>query len=540
VPEKNPDSPATTSLAYDIMLPRWELLSDLVGGTDRMRAAADRYLPRHENESDMAYSERLSRAVLLNKTKQTLIGLVGEVFSEPVVVDEETPDAVVGWMDDIDLQGNNLHVFARGWFKDGLQKGFSAVMVDFPRTAAIGRRTRADDLREGVRPYWVHVPPENIIDMAVEIRAGREVVTHVRIREEEVRRVKFAQGTVNRIRSLTLVDSGSPVFAPEGWQAALSAGAATQAGEVFAFNDARVLAVVYEEDPKFKEDDPKRWPVVDAFWMEIGEIPLAVFYADRDGVLLSTPPLTDLAHLNVAHWQSSADQTNILTTARFPILASSGVVDEKKITVGPKNWLNIPDAAGRWYWVEHTGAAIESGRKDLQDLEEQMASYGAQFMKKKPAGTATERVLDEAGGVSDLEDTAMRFNDALAMAMFFTALWGRIEPDKVGSVSVSTDLAPDSGGPQGLAEVGQARRNGDLARGPYLAELQRFGALGPDFDAEENEEELEEERKEFLTNNPAGTDIDPGGGDDPANPAGGDPDDDAADPTAGAGVATGG
>jgi len=524
VPEKNPESPATTCMAYDIMLPRWEVVSDLIGGTPRMRGASERYLPRHENESPVAYEERLGRAVLLNQTKRTLLALVGRVFSEPVQIDESTNPAVLGWMDDIDLQGNAVHVFAREWFKEGLQKGFAAIMVEYPRTSAVANRTRAHDLREGVRPYWVHIPPENIIDMSAEMRQGREVITHVRIREEEVRRVGFAQGVVNQIRSLTVVDAGTPVAVPEGYEHLLGGnpGVASRAAAV-GFRDARVLCVIYEEDTRQKEDDAKRWPVADAFFLEVPEITLAVFYADRESMLLATPPLSDLAYLNIAHWQSTADQTNILTTARFPMLASSGVVDETKITVGPKNWLNIADPAGRWYFVEHTGASIGAGRDNLKDLEDQMASYGADFLKKKPSGTATERVLDEAGGVSDLEDAAMRFNDSLSMAMYFTALWANIDPDAVGSVAVQTDLAPDSGGPQGLAEVGQARRNGDLAREMYLQELRRFGALDPAFDLEENEALLEAEREEFVTNAPALTDIDPGGGDDPDAPD--DPDD---------------
>ena len=63
--EKDPKSPATTSAAYDTMAPRWHLIETLLGGTEAMRAAGETYLPRHSEETDKGYEERLSAAVLL-------------------------------------------------------------------------------------------------------------------------------------------------------------------------------------------------------------------------------------------------------------------------------------------------------------------------------------------------------------------------------------------------------------------------------------------------------------------------------------------
>ena len=69
-------------------------------------------------------------------------------------------------------------------------------------------------------------------------------------------------------------------------------------------------------------------------------------------------PLLDLAWLNIAHWQSSSDQRHVLTVARFPMLAGSGVPENTNVVVGPDRMLTTPNADGKFYYVEHTGAAI--------------------------------------------------------------------------------------------------------------------------------------------------------------------------------------
>jgi len=131
--KRDPKDPSQTSEAYDVMSPRWELISDLLGGTEAMRAAGEAHLPRHEEETDESYEDRRSSAVLLNMTEHTLESLTGKPFSEPVKVNEKTPQGIIDLLDDVDLQGNNLDVFCRQWFREGLAKCFCHVLVDFPK-----------------------------------------------------------------------------------------------------------------------------------------------------------------------------------------------------------------------------------------------------------------------------------------------------------------------------------------------------------------------------------------------------------------------
>jgi hypothetical protein len=456
-----PTGPAICSAAYEAMVPVWEKIEALLGGTDSMRAAGHIYLPQHDGESDNAFRERLDRNYLLNMLAMTLDSWVGKPFSDPIGRGDNIPDKVKEWLDNVDLQGNNIDVFARNWFKNGLAKGLSHVLVEFPRPQqpADGRpRTLADDRDEKLRPYLVHVLPENCHFAYAEVKNGREELIHVRIREQITKLVGFEEVNINRIR---VIEPG--------------------------------FVKIYEER---KEPRTKKvvWVIVESYSYDLDFVPLVTFYADREELMKAKPPLVDLADMNIAHWQSRSDQTAVLTVARFPILGVSGAISDDDLTVGPNEWLHCPDPAGRFYYVEHSGKAIAAGRQDLLDLEETMAEYGATFLKKRPGGaSATARALDTAEVTSPLQDMAIRFQAALQQAMSYMGEWAGVK--EVGTFTINLDFGFDEGDTSIMAELRGARENGDLSRTRYLRELHRLGAVGEDFDYDKNESEIKAEKK---------------------------------------------
>jgi hypothetical protein len=223
--------------------------------------------------------------------------------------------------------------------------------------------------------------------------------------------------------------------------------------------------------------------------------------------MLSKPPLLDLADLNIRHFQSTADQQSILTVTRFPILAGSGVTpDEAKLAIGPKTYLITSDPQGRFYYVEHTGKAIEAGRQELLDLEERMANYSAEFLKKRVGRTtATAKAIDTAESFSVLQDITYRFEDAVAQVLYYMAKW--IGKEDGGIIELNKDFGPDVSDKQDLDAILEARKNGDLSRESFLNQLKRRGILEQDFNLEENEMHLEEEGESLLK--PINGNLDP-------------------------------
>jgi hypothetical protein len=475
--KKDPKDPSTTSLAFDAMAPLWHKIGTVLEGTEALRAQGEAYTPRHNGEKDHVYRDRLESAVLYNVSEITLDHWVGQPFSEPVAL-EDAPAPIEELRDDIDLQGSDLSVFARSWFREGLSKAFSHVMVDFPRLRPRedGRpRTVEDDRRERVRPYWIHYPPESVIAMNATMVNGREVLTHVRIIETSIKMDGYVEVPVMRVREYNAL--------PEG--------------------GAPVSVRVWEPLPNKK----KEWRRIEEFELGVDFIPMVTFYANRTGLMTGKPPLLDLVNLNLRHWQSYSDQCAILTVTRFPILASSGgTSSEGEVKIGPMTMLNMRDPQAKIYYIEHSGAAIAAGKDDIKELEERMAHYGAQFMVRRPGSeTATARALDTAESTSQLQDAVMRFEDAMDIALWYTGRWLRIE--EAGHGRISKDFQPTMEAAD-LDALKAARASRDISRVAFLRELQVRQVLSPEFNIEEDEEQLEKESASF--GGAAMSDLDPG------------------------------
>lgn len=478
-------TPATRSGAYNAMAPRWVLINSLLGGTETMRNAGVDFLPKHQEESDASWRRRLDMAVLLNMTELTLDMLAGKPFSEPVTLSEEAPEAFEPWADDVDLQGNNLDVFARRWFRDGVAKGLSHVLVDMPRREEGTTRTIADDKAEGVRPYLVHLPAESVIFMSGTTVAGREVLDHVRIAEAELVRDGWGERLVERIRVL-------------------------EPGKVELWELRKV---------RNRKD---QWVKADEWATDLDYIPLVTFYTDRESLGMAKPPLLDLAFMNKRHWQLDSDLNNIISVACFPMLAMSGVDSSETggdgglMRLGPNQILATRSEHGKFYYVEHTGAAIETGEKKLRHLEEAMASYGAQFLREKPGDLkATVRALDTAEALSQLQAMALSFKDALETALAMMADHAGIK--EAPSVEMATDFGLNNPDETGWAAIEGARKRREISREATINEMVRRGWMADDYDPEADKELLEKEAQEMI-DAAAELDLDPNAPPEPGNP----------------------
>ena len=502
---KDPESPATTSHAYDLMIDRWEKTDSILGGTETMRDAGVKLLPMHTEEGQSAWSERLFNNVLLNLTELTLESWVGRPFKEPVKRNDDIPTAVNDLLDDVDMLGNDITVFCRNWFREGVAKAFAHVWVDVPPTNDLGRpRTKEDDLDDPFRPFWVAMAPEDVFFAHSTVIGGKEVLDHVRWSSNAVVMDGFAEVIVPQIHAATLTLVEDEV-----------------SGEV----EQKVERIVWEwvqERGKNNTRKKPRWVIVNSFFMDIDEIPLVTFYADRKGLMTGKAPVQDLVDLNIRWWQSNSDQIAILTVSRFAILAASGVSDTNDLVIGPNNWLGMEAPNGRFYYVEHDGKAIGAGRQDLLDLEEQMGNYGADFLKKRPGNaTATARALDAAEATSPLQDVAVRFQDAVASVLRLTDKWIRIEsgqnPDEAdgGTIEVITDYGPEEADQVYASLLMFARTNRDISRPQLIAQLKAIGVLPDSFDDAANERELEAELDKIAEMMAKEADLDPEGPDEP-------------------------
>jgi hypothetical protein len=408
---------STPCKAYVGHRDRLELIDTLLGGTQAMLEAGQKYLPKELRESSENYTQRLKRTILFNGFGRTVSYLTGQVFSKPVILKEDVPGSVRGtdkkdgFVEDIDMRGNNLDVFLSKVFAKGIGDGVTTVLVDYPPVEQ-GVITKEVAKKRGLRPYWVHVPTSSIIGWKTGRVDGKEVFTELRIKETTEKTDPdnpYNTKTVNLIRLLR----------PGEWE------------------------LWEEQDPQDKGAKEK-WVKIDGGSTKIKDrIPLAVFMpGERITPLTSKPPLEDLAYLNLAHWQSTSDQYNILHFTRLPILFGKKLSDPNKldeIELGPNRLVHSDYDESELRYVEHQGASINAGHAQLIDLETKMGLFGLQLLMPSTGNiTATERALSSGESDSTLRSWALEFKDFVEQILVFTAMY--IEEPTGGSVDVNTDF----------------------------------------------------------------------------------------------------
>lgn len=452
---------STPSNAVSIMSKDWTLARALLGGTRAMREAGKEYLPMWPNEEQAAYDCRLASAVLFPAYKRTVETLVGKPFSKPVTIGDDVPAKIKAWLDDIDLQGRNLDVFGADTMEVALGMGLAGILVDYP-TKPDTVRTVEDERRAGLRPYFIQIYPWQVRGWRATRSSGAWVLEQLRLMEcVEVPDGEFGMKEVEQVRVLT----------PGAWAT-------------------------------YRQNEKKEWILFEEGITTLKRIPFVPAYGQRLGFMMGKPPLIELAHMNVKHWQSQSDQDTILHVARVPILAVIGIDDDKwTMTVGASAAVKLPTGADMKY-VEHSGKAIDAGKVSLDDLKEEMRQAGAELLVIKPGTvTATQHANENAVGMCALQRIAKGVEDALDAALQIMAEW--IGEKQGGHVTLFDDYAA-----QTMAEASmQIVATLPISDETKFEEAQRRGMISPD-------KTWQDERERLDAQGPALGTI-PG---DPANP----------------------
>jgi hypothetical protein len=396
---------STKTSSVTAMEPDWTLARALLGGTRAMRTAGKEMLPQWPNEDQKAYDCRLATAVLFPAYKRTIETLTGKPFSKPVAIGEDVPAKIKGWLEDADLQGRNLDTFAADVMETALGCGLAGILVDFPDASNVERTasgivTQAAEKAAGLRPYLIHIYPWQLLGWRARRVSGAWQLTQLRLMEcVEEEAGDFGMVEVGQVRVLT----------PGAW-------------------------ATYRKNAK------EEWVEYESGVTTLNFIPYVPVYGQRIGFMMGKPPLVELAHMNVKHWQSQSDQDTILHVARVPILAVVGIDDANwQMTIGAAAAVKLPVGADMKY-VEHTGAAIEAGKVSLDDLKEEMRQAGAELLVIEPGKvTATQVASENAVGMCALQRIAKGVEDALDQALQIMAEW--IREAQGGHVTLFDDYA---------------------------------------------------------------------------------------------------
>lgn len=459
---------STPNLDYGNMLQAWDINDALMGGTLYMRTLGEAYLPKWPNEDPEAYKHRLSVATLLPGYEETISQNIGRVFAEPLKLSDDTPEQLVNITTNFDMAGNRLDVWAQELFRIASQYGLAHALVDYPRVDRENTRTRAQEKASGARPYATLINPRQVIGWESEVQNGRVVLTELRIKEVVVEKAEqFGQNKVEQIRYMT-------------------------PGKV----------QIYRKSTG--GDGAIAWALHEEWQTSRKDITLVTLYTKRTGFMCGSPPLLNLAMLNIKHWQSQSEQDNILHVARVPILSVYGLAEGQELTIGSSSAIRFENRELQGIeYTEHTGSAVGAGKTSLEDLEQQMRMAGAKLLRSENTSTKSidqtneERMQEH----SPLYTMANSLEDALDNILQIMAEWLGL-PDG-GNVDVRTELEAAEqtiNAPAALA-IQSLRQSGDIRRVDAVRGLQSLRIIDPDAKPESIIDELINQAPDLIGGN---------------------------------------
>ena len=472
--------PNNPSADYAAMAGYWDMVETILDGTDAMRVAGTKYLPQFVNEQNADYEYRRKNSKFTNIYRDIVEGLAAKPFSKELELAEETSETIEELCEDIDGQGNLLHVFAANLFFSGINDAIGWILVDkapVPKGASI-----ADEHKLGAKPYWVFIPAKKMLAVYSALEGGKEIFIHARIHEPTCIREGYRERTVNRVRE----------FNREAYANINKDGVATTA-----YRPATYILWEEKQDPITKKT---YWEQIESGDIAIGIIAIVPFVTGRrkGSAWQFIPPMQDAAYLQIEHYQQETNLKCIKTQSCFPMLSGNGInppLDsitgkQQVVPVGPLSVLFAPPhegGSGSWTYIEPNSSSLTFLAADVKATESLMRELGRQPLTAQSGNlTVVTTAFAAAKGNSAVQAWALRLKDTLELALKYTCQWlnDTCEPE----VSIHTDFAVDMESDKAPDFLIKLREMKEISRGASLAEAKRRDFLGPEYDAEEDME----------------------------------------------------
>lgn len=452
------------------LLPQYELIRDCIAGETVIKAAKTKYLPMpnaHDKspENVARYAAYLLRAVFYNVTRRTLLGLKGQVFSQPPVA--KLPAALEPLIADATGTGTSLDQLAEQSLGHVIAYSRGGVFCDFPDTSAQGGAT-ADQIEKGeVRPTLYAYGPLEIINWRVVERGAKEVLSLVVLLEGfPLSDDGFEVKNAPQFRVLKLDAAGN--YVQEIWRE-------NQPGKWDGYSVPK--RGNFQLHQTITPSGPDGKPIKD--------IPFWFIGSQNNDTNPDNPNMYDMASLNVAHYRNSADYEESCYVVGQPTPVATGLTEE-----WVKNVLNGTLAFGSRGGIPlPTGATADLLQADpntmikeaMDTKERQMTALGAKLVEQKEVQrTATEASQDKAAENSVLTSCANNvstaYRNALTYAAWLMSASGTIEYQ----LNVDFELAALT--PEAVRMAIEAWQKGAITFKEMRADLRRYGIATEDDD----------------------------------------------------------
>ena len=444
--------------AYNEFLPEWELIDDCVDGERKVKKKRQKYLPHpstdHLNDDPASerYNAYLGRAAFLNATGRTLSGLLGIAFNKSPKI--ELKGAISCIESDADGEGQPLSQLIRDALNQNLKRGRAGVLTDYTGSGVQTEETKG-------RPVLRLFSAKEIINWRV--TSGKTSLVVVHYVEPEESEEDFKVVMTDCWIELRLIGGNA---CSKRWRK-------TNNG--------------LESEEYVELKDAQGTPLKELPWSWIGS-------ANNDHTP-DSPPLADIAYINIKHYQAEADIAEAAHTVGQPMVALTGLTD---------NWVNkhLPNGfvvGSRKGILLPAGGDFKFGQPEDRNIiitvaerrEKQMAMLGAKLVERNTSARTATQAGDEAQtDNSVLSLCAGNVEQAINRALSFAVLFAGGGDGKV-ELSKKYDISQlDS---QGITALMAAVNSGGVRLIDFVRYQQRIGLIPAEDKPEDVLEQLEEQ-----------------------------------------------
>lgn len=446
--------------AYHEFSDEWRLVGDCVDGERAIKRKGHRrmvYLPHPSSDWEKTdpqltrYEGYIARAPFVNATGRTLQGLLGIAFAKPVKVELSSE---LDYLErDVDGQGLSLTQLMRDALSQNLQKGRAGILTDYTGVYsnnpgyAGGVRARMKLYKAGQIINWRVTDGKTSLVVLVEVEAV-DLPDEFRL----VLRRKWTE--------LRLIN-GLAYF--RIWRE----------GE-----DNGITAI-------------ELTPLIDRSGAQLDELPWAWIGANNNDHTPDAPPLSDIAWLNVKHYQAEADIAEIAHQTGNPTVTATGLTEswaDKYLASG----IRTGSGAGVLLPVGGKLEIVQAEDRNLpvvvaERRESQMAMLGAKLVERGTSARTATQAADEAqtdnsilslcaGNVEDAINRALTFVEAFTGGVGVVTINKRYEVAQLDSQAITALLG--------------AVQTGKLLLVDFIRYMQSIGIVDPTADPEEIETTL--------------------------------------------------
>jgi hypothetical protein len=380
----------------------YKRIRDTIAGSKEVKAERDLYLPTFEGMEDDEYESYLDRATFYNFTGRTLKALVGSVLRRKPVL-KNLPERLEKGLETLTNDNQTFAAFSQFALEEALSVGRFAILADLPAKE-----------QTTPQPYLTGYIAENILDWDEEIDedTGRLRLTRVVLRE-------LHRGTS---------DTGKQQYFARYRVLRLQNGVYSQ--ELFVNNQGHA---------ELTEGYSRGVVVPRVKGKALDFIPL--FIVGRAGSMpaIKTPPLQDIAQLNISHYQSYAQLEQGRYYTGFPIYqVENDGTDTPEFEIGANRvWITQKGCQARL--LEFNGQGLKFLENALDIKEQQAASLGGRMMGVRTVASSESdntAKLKERNEQALLLDIATRCDEAFTFAMRVWAWMSGISREEVDKILV--------------------------------------------------------------------------------------------------------